>query len=51
MTQEQKKTGMKSEEELKLEELKKKKVAGELDDSELGGVSGGEGMDTGKLIP
>ena len=50
MKQEQKKVGAKLEENLKPEELKKKKV-GELDDSELDGVSGGEGMDTGKIIP
>ena len=32
-------------------ELKKKKKVGELDDTELDGISGGEGMDTGKIIP
>jgi hypothetical protein len=50
MKQERKKIGAKLEENLKPEELKKKKV-GELDDSELDGISGGEGMDTGKVIP
>ncbi len=50
MTQEQKKVGAKLEEHLKPEELKKKKV-GELDDTELDGISGGEGMNTGKIIP
>ena len=29
----------------------KKKKVGELDDTELDGISGGEGMDTGKIIP
>jgi len=51
MTQEQKKVGAKLEENLKPEELKKKKKVGELDDTELDGISGGEGMDTGKIIP
>ena len=41
----------KLEENLKPEELKKKKKVGELDDTELDGISGGEGMDTGKIIP
>ncbi len=50
MTQEQKKVGAKLEEHLKSEELKKKK-AEELDCAELDGVSGGEGMDTGKIVP
>ncbi len=50
MTQEQKKVGAKLEEHPKPEELKKKKV-GELDGDELDGVSGGEGMDTGKIVP
>jgi len=51
MTQERKKVGAKLEEHLKPEELKKKKKVGELDDTELDGISGGEGMDTGKIIP
>ncbi|HOO88123.1 MAG TPA: hypothetical protein PK442_10495 [Synergistales bacterium] len=51
MTQEQKKVGAKLEHDLKPEELKKKQKVGELDDTELDGISGGEGMDTGKIIP
>ena len=51
MTQEQKKAGAKLEDNLKPEKLKKKKKLGELDDTELDGVSGSEGMDTGKIVP
>ena len=51
MKQEQKKVGAKLEENLKPQELKKQTKVGELDDSELDGISGGEGMDTGKIIP
>ncbi len=51
MTQEPKKTEAKQEDGLKPEKLKKKKKLGELDDTELDGVSGGEGMNTGKIIP
>ena len=51
MTQERKKVGRQLEEHPKPEELRKKKKVGELDDTELDGVSGGEGMDTGKIIP
>ncbi len=51
MTQERKKAGAKMEDELKPEELKKKKKLGELADAELDGISGGEGMDTGKIVP
>ena len=53
MTHEQKKVGAKLEEHLKPEELKKKKKVGELDvdDTELDGISGGEGMNTGQIIP
>jgi len=51
MTQERKKAEAKLEDTLKPEELKKKKKLGEQDDAELDGISGGEGMDTGKIIP
>ena len=51
MTQERKKAGAKLEDNLTPEELKKKKKLGELDNTELDGVSGGEGMNTGKIIP
>lgn len=51
MTRERKKAGAKLEDGLKPEELKKTKKLGELDDVELDGISGGEGMDTGKIIP
>ncbi len=51
MTQERKKVGAKLAEHPKPEELRKKKKVGELDDTELDGISGGEGMDTGKIIP
>ena len=51
MTQERKKAEAKLEDNLKPEELKKKKKLGEQDDAELDGISGGEEMDTGKIIP
>jgi hypothetical protein len=51
MTQERKKAGARLEDGLKPGELKKKKKLGGLDDAKLDEISGGEGMDTGKIIP